>query len=83
MMEELKRLANELDEILVREHPEGLWLVLEAEYPQQQITAGDLLGVEEPYCRRAVGTHRRRAQTARSTGSGFTLPVARFTKPPW
>jgi hypothetical protein len=48
MMEELRRLANELDEILVREHPDGLWLVLEAEYPQQQITAGDLLGVEEP-----------------------------------
>ena len=48
MMEELKRLANESDEILAREHPDGLWLVLEAEYPQQQITAGDLLGVEEP-----------------------------------
>jgi hypothetical protein len=47
-MEELKRSNNELDEILVREHPDGFWLVLEAEYPQRQITAGDLLGVDEP-----------------------------------
>lgn len=47
-MEELKRLNNELDEILVREHPDGLWLILREEYPQQQITAVDLLGVDEP-----------------------------------
>jgi hypothetical protein len=46
-MEELKRSNNELDEILVREHPDGLWQVLSDEYPQQQITAGDLLGVHE------------------------------------
>jgi hypothetical protein len=48
MIEELKRQNHELDEILVREHPDGLWLVLGEEYPQQQITAGDLLGFDEP-----------------------------------
>lgn len=47
-MEERKPLTDELEEILVREHPDGLWLVLAEEYPQQQITAGDLLGVAEP-----------------------------------
>jgi hypothetical protein len=47
-MEELKRSNNELDEILVREHPDGLWQVLGEEYPQRQTTAGHLLGVDEP-----------------------------------
>jgi hypothetical protein len=47
MMEETQLLTNELDEILVREHQEGLWLVLGEEYARQQITAGDLLGVDE------------------------------------
>ena len=47
-MEEPKRLNNELDDILVREHPDGLWLVLVEEYPRKQITAGDLLGSDEP-----------------------------------
>jgi hypothetical protein len=46
-MEELKRLTDELDEVLVREHPDGLWQVLGEEYPQQQITTGDLLGADE------------------------------------
>ena len=47
-MEELRLLTDELDEVLVREHPDGLWLVLADEYPQQLITAGDLVGVDEP-----------------------------------
>ena len=45
MMDETQLLTNELDEILVREHQEGLWLVLGEEYPQQQITADDLIGI--------------------------------------
>ena len=47
MMEELKGLPNELDEILVREHPDGLWLVLGEDFPQQQITADDLIGIDK------------------------------------
>ena len=47
MITETQLLTNELDEILVREHQDGLWLVLAEEYPRQQITAGDLLGVDE------------------------------------
>jgi hypothetical protein len=39
--------TQQLDEILVREHPDGLWLVLGEEYPEQQITAGDLLGIDK------------------------------------
>lgn len=47
-MEEPRLLTDKLDEVLVREHPDGLWLVLADEYPQQQITAAELLGVDEP-----------------------------------
>ena len=46
-MEDLKPLTEDLKEVLVEEHPDGLWLVLAEEYPQQQITAVDLLGVDE------------------------------------
>jgi hypothetical protein len=48
MMEETQRLTDELDEIVVREHQNGLWIVLAEEYSEQQIRAGDLLGVDEP-----------------------------------
>jgi hypothetical protein len=46
-MEEIKPSTNELEEVLVREHPDALWLVLAVEYPREQITAGDLLGADE------------------------------------
>ena len=46
-MENLKPMTEDLNEALVWEHPDGIWLVLAEEYPQQQITAGDLLGVDE------------------------------------
>jgi hypothetical protein len=46
-MENLKPMTEDLKEALVQEHPDGLWLVPAEEYPQQQITAGDLLGVDE------------------------------------
>ena len=45
-MEDLKPLTDDSKQALVEEHPDGLWLVLAEEYPQQQITAGDLLGVD-------------------------------------
>lgn len=46
-MKNLKPMTEDLKEALVREHPDGIWLVLAEEYPQQQTTAGDLLGVDE------------------------------------
>jgi hypothetical protein len=46
-MENLKPMNEELKEALVREHRDGIWLVLAEEYPQQEITVGDLLGVDE------------------------------------
>ena len=46
-MEELRLSTDEFDEVLVREHPDGLWVVLADEYPQQQITAGDLPSIDE------------------------------------
>ena len=47
MTEELTPLTEDLKEALVQEHPDRLWLVLVEEYPQYQITAGDLLGVDD------------------------------------
>lgn len=46
-MEQLEPLTEDLKEALIREHPDGLWLVLAEEYPQPQTTAGDLLGIDE------------------------------------
>jgi hypothetical protein len=46
-MEDVKPMSENLKEALVSEHRDGLWLVFAEEYPQQQITAGDLLGIDE------------------------------------
>ncbi len=46
-MENLKPMTEDVKEALIRYHPDGIWLVLAEEYPQQQITAGDLLGFDE------------------------------------
>lgn len=42
-------LTEERKEQLINEHPDGLWLVLDEEHPQENLTAGDLLsGDAEP-----------------------------------
>ncbi len=46
-MENFEPLTEELKEALVWEHPDGLWRVLAEEYPQQEITVADLLGVDD------------------------------------
>jgi hypothetical protein len=36
-------MADELKGIIIREHPDGIWLVLAEEYPPDIVTAHDLL----------------------------------------
>ena len=40
-----KPIPEHLKETLIAEHPDGLRVVLEDEYPQEMTTAGDLVGV--------------------------------------
>jgi len=37
-------MTDELKEAIIREHPDGIWLVLAEEYPPDIVTAHDLLG---------------------------------------
>lgn len=36
-------MSEELKETIIREHPDGIWLVLAEEYPPDVLTADDLL----------------------------------------
>ena len=36
-------MSDELKETIIREHPDGIWLVLAEEYPPDVVTADDLL----------------------------------------
>ena len=36
-------MSEELKETIIREHPDGIWLVLAQEYPPDVVTADDLL----------------------------------------
>ena len=36
-------MSDELKETIIREHPDGIWLVLAEEYPPDVVTANDLL----------------------------------------
>ena len=36
-------MSDELKETIIREHPDGIWLVLAEEYPPDIVTAHDLL----------------------------------------
>ena len=36
-------MTDELKEAIIREHPDGIWLVLAEEYPPDIVTAHDLL----------------------------------------
>ena len=37
-------MTDELKETIIREHPDGIWLVLSEENPRDIVTAHDLLG---------------------------------------
>jgi hypothetical protein len=39
----MKPRTDELEEAIIREHPNGIWLVLAEEYPPDVVTAHDLL----------------------------------------
>lgn len=39
----MKPMTDELKETIIREHPDGIWLVLAEEYPPEVVTAHDLL----------------------------------------
>ncbi len=49
----MKDLTEEQMQVIINEHPDGIWIVLAEEYPQGQTTAADLLGAD---CR-ADGPH--------------------------
>ena len=40
----MEPMTDELKEAIIREHPDGIWLVLAEEYPPNIVTAHDLLG---------------------------------------
>lgn len=46
-------LTEEQKQLIINEHPDGVWIVLAEEYPQDQTTAADLLGTDS----RADGPH--------------------------
>ena len=50
----MEPMTDELKETIIREHPDGIWLVLGEEYPPDIVTAHDLL----------CGTHRHSVSTA-------------------
>ena len=39
----MEPMTDELKETIIREHPDGIWLVLAEEYPPNVVTAHDLL----------------------------------------
>ena len=39
----MEPMTDELKEVIIREHPDGIWLVLAEEYPPDIVTAHDLL----------------------------------------
>ena len=39
----MEPMTDELKEAIIREHPDGIWLVLAEEYPPDVVTAHDLL----------------------------------------
>ena len=39
----MNSMSDELKEAIIREHPDGIWLVLAEEYPPDIVTAHDLL----------------------------------------
>ncbi len=39
----MEPMTDELKETIIREHPDGIWLVLAEEYPPDIVTAHDLL----------------------------------------
>lgn len=39
----MEPMTDELKETIIREHPNGIWLVLAEEYPPDIVTAHDLL----------------------------------------
>ena len=39
----MEPMTDELKETIIREHPDGIWLVLAEEYPPDVVTADDLL----------------------------------------
>ena len=41
----MEPMADELKEVIIREHPDGIWLVLTEEYPPDIVTANDLWSV--------------------------------------
>lgn len=40
----MEPMTQELKETIIREHPDGIWLVLAEEYPPDVVTADDLPG---------------------------------------
>jgi hypothetical protein len=40
-----KPIPEHVKQALIEEHPDGLRIVLEDEFPQDQTTAGDLIGI--------------------------------------
>ncbi len=49
----MKDLTEEQKQAIINEHPDGIWIVLAEDYPQDQTTAADLLGADS----RADGPH--------------------------
>jgi hypothetical protein len=43
MAETMTPLTEERKQEIISEHPDGLWLVLDEEYPRHNLTPGDLL----------------------------------------
>jgi hypothetical protein len=39
----MEPMTDELKEAIIREHPDGIWLVLAEEYPPDEVTVHDLL----------------------------------------
>ena len=39
----MEPMSDELKETVIRDHPDGIWLVLAQEYPPDIVTADDLL----------------------------------------
>ena len=53
----MEPMTDELKEIIIREQPDGIWLVLAEEYPPDVVTAHDLLcGRHQP---KVIPTPRR------------------------
>ena len=44
----MEPMTDEFKEAIIREHPDGIWLVLVEEYPPEVVTAHDLLCGKNP-----------------------------------